>query len=92
MANKKKYLSHSFTIKEFNTIMELVDYIYEKWNEFYKEVPDKKIIMKGQLWKFFLKEKEEIMKHPLYVEDDEDHDLLDEPEGEDKFFAKKLMT
>ena len=47
--------------------------------------------MKGAIWTYYLKSRDEMTTHSLFSGADDDIDLYFSPGGEDKFFAKKLM-
>lgn len=89
--NKDKYLTSNFTTDHLEYILNATKYAIEKYNEYKETLDDKKIVMKGLLWNYFLEEKAKLIGHELFDENDEDLNLLDEVGGEDKFFAKKLM-
>lgn len=91
ITNKEKYLGDNFSEELFYEIYELVKFLIDKWDSIQKELPNKKDIMKGLIWKHYIEEKEKIETHNLFNPEDEDMDLLALPGGEDKFFAKKLM-
>lgn len=90
-ANFKKYVGPKFTLDQFLELFKTLKYIISKWEKWAEEIDNRKDIIKGRVWNFFLKELEQIQGNKLFNSSGADMFLLSQPGGEDKLFAKKLM-